>query len=41
MSQVAAVKLRHVGLALALGVDVLLLDLDVGFMRDPMTLFEG
>jgi hypothetical protein len=39
--QVAAVKLKHVGLALQKGVDVLLLDLDVGFLRDPMSLFEG
>ncbi len=37
--QVAAVKLRHVGAALARGVRaVMLLDLDVGFLHDPMAL---
>ena len=39
--QVAAVKIRHVGLALALGVNIMLLDLDVGFLRNPMILYEG
>ena len=34
-------KLRHVGYALAAGVDIMLLDLDVGFLRDPMLLFSG
>lgn len=39
--QVAAIKLKHVALALELGVHVLLLDLDVGFLRDPLVLFDG
>lgn len=39
--QVAAVKIRHVGLALGLGVNIMLLDLDVGFLRNPMILYEG
>ena len=34
-------KLRHVGNALALGVNIMLLDLDVGFLQDPMILYEG
>eukprot|EP00603_Paraphysomonas_imperforata_P006984 CAMPEP_0114436028 /NCGR_PEP_ID=MMETSP0103-20121206/13198_1 /TAXON_ID=37642 ORGANISM="Paraphysomonas imperforata, Strain PA2" /NCGR_SAMPLE_ID=MMETSP0103 /ASSEMBLY_ACC=CAM_ASM_000201 /LENGTH=643 /DNA_ID=CAMNT_0001606199 /DNA_START=165 /DNA_END=2092 /DNA_ORIENTATION=+ len=39
--QVAAVKIRHVGYALGKGVNVMLLDLDVGFLRNPMVLYEG
>lgn len=39
--QVAAVKIRHVGRALELGVNIMLLDLDVGFLRNPMILYEG
>lgn len=39
--QVAAVKIRHVGFALEKGVNVMLLDLDVGFLRNPMILYEG
>lgn len=39
--QVAAVKIRHVGFALKKGVNVMLLDLDVGFLRNPMILYEG
>lgn len=39
--QVAAVKIRHVGYALNKGVNVMLLDLDVGFLRNPMILYEG
>jgi len=39
--QVAAIKLRHVALALQKNVSIMLLDLDVGFLRDPLDLFEG
>lgn len=39
--QVAKVKIYHVAKALRLGVNVLLLDLDVGFLRDPLLLYEG
>ena len=41
MEQVARVKLDYVGQALALGVNVFLLDLDVGFLKDPLLLYEG
>jgi len=36
MEQIAEVKLYHVPKALSLGVDVFMLDLDVGFLGDPM-----
>lgn len=39
--QVAAIKLRHTALALDKGVNIMLLDLDVGFLKDPLILFEG
>jgi hypothetical protein len=35
MEQIAAVKLLHVPMALTRGVDVFMLDLDVGFLEDP------
>ena len=42
MQQVAEIKLRHVGDALQAGVGaIMLLDLDVGFLRDPSLLFDG
>jgi hypothetical protein len=41
LPQVAAIKLKHTALALDKGVTVMLLDLDVGFLRDPMVLLEG
>jgi hypothetical protein len=41
MEQVADLKLHHVGKALEKGIHVLLLDLDVGFIRDPWLLFDG
>ena len=41
MQQVAEIKLLHVGQALAAGANVMLLDLDVGFLRDPALLFQG
>ena len=42
MQQVAEIKLRHVGDALEAGVKaIMLLDLDVGFLRDPWLLFDG
>jgi hypothetical protein len=41
MEQVAEIKLRYVKEALEQGVNILLLDLDVGFLRDPLLLYEG
>ena len=41
MEQVAEVKLLHIGNALAAGANIMLLDLDVGFLRDPLILYEG
>jgi hypothetical protein len=41
MEQIATIKLFEVSNALEAGIHVLLLDLDVGFLRDPMILFEG
>ena len=41
MEQVADLKLKYVGMALEAGVTVLLLDLDVGFIQDPIMLYEG
>jgi len=41
MEQVAEVKLFHVGKALAAGANIFLLDLDVGFLRDPLLLYQG
>lgn len=41
MEQVATVKLFHIGVALERGAHVFLLDLDVGFLRDPNLLVEG
>jgi hypothetical protein len=41
LPQVAAIKLKHTALALDKGVTIMLLDLDVGFLRDPMILLEG
>jgi hypothetical protein len=38
---VGTVKLLHVGAALKEGINIMLLDLDIGFLRDPMILFEG
>jgi hypothetical protein len=38
MEQVAYVKLLHIGDALEAGVNILVLDLDVGFLRDPLLL---
>ena len=35
MEQIGEVKLKHVGKALAKGVDVFMLDLDVGFLASP------
>lgn len=40
MEQVAHIKLFHTGQALAMGVNVFLLDMDVGFFRDPMALWD-
>ena len=40
MEQVATVKLYHMSVALEAGIHILLLDLDVGFLRDPMLLFD-
>lgn len=39
--QVAKVKIYHVAKALRLSINILLLDLDVGFLRDPLLLYEG
>jgi len=41
MVQVAELKLIHVGRALSFGINVFLLDLDVGFIRDPALLYKG
>lgn len=41
MVQVAELKLIHVGRALTEGINVFLLDLDVGFIRDPALLYKG
>ena len=41
MEQVATVKLLYVGIALELGAHIFLLDLDVGFLRDPDILIQG
>lgn len=41
MELVAEVKLYHIGRALEAGVNVFLLDLDVGFLRNPLLLYEG
>lgn len=41
MEIVAEVKLLHIGRALEAGVHVFLLDLDVGFLRNPLLLYEG
>jgi hypothetical protein len=34
-------QLNHVGMALRKGADVMLVDLDVGFLRDPFELYKG
>ena len=39
MIQVAEIKLVHVGKALEMGINIFLLDLDVGFLRDPALLY--
>jgi hypothetical protein len=39
MEQVSTVKLYYLSKLLARGVNVLLLDLDVGFLRDPALLY--
>ena len=41
MEQVAELKLNYVGKALEAGVSIMLLDLDVGFIRDPLLLYDG
>jgi len=41
MEQISCLKLKHIGLALEKGVNVMLMDLDLGFLRDPMLLTEG
>eukprot|EP01034_Spumella_vulgaris_P027166 gene27166-33849_t len=41
MEQIAAVKLLHVPKALTRGVDVFMLDLDVGFLEDPVHMVEA
>ena len=41
MEEVATVKLLHAGIALEMGAHIFLLDLDVGFLRDPMLLCDG
>jgi hypothetical protein len=38
MEQIASIKLKHVARVLSAGVSLLLLDLDVGFLRDPALL---
>ena len=40
MEQVSRIKLFDVREALLAGVDVFLLDLDVGFFRDPLILWD-
>lgn len=41
MEQIAAVKLFHIPKALLKGVDVFMLDLDVGFLADPMHMINA
>ena len=41
MEQIATVKMFHVDKLLARGVHVMLLDLDVGFLKDPALLYKG
>ena len=41
MEMVATVKLLHVGIALEMGAHIFLIDLDVGFLRDPLLLCNG
>lgn len=41
MEQIATIKLLEVSRALEAGLNILLLDLDVGFLRDPLVLYEG
>ena len=41
MEQVAELKILQVQRALEAGVHIMLLDLDVGFLRDPALLYEG
>ena len=41
MEQVATVKLHYMSQLLMNGVNVMLMDLDVGFLRDPMGLVDG
>jgi hypothetical protein len=41
MEHVAEIKLYHVGQALERGVNIMLVDLDVGFLNDPMLLAKG
>ncbi len=41
MEQIAAVKLLHVPKALTRGVDVFMLDLDVGFLEDPQYMVDA
>lgn len=41
MEQIGEVKLYHVPKALAKGVDVFMLDLDVGFLYDPMLMVDA
>lgn len=41
MEQIATIKIYYVGKALAIGIDILILDLDVGFLQDPLLLAEG
>ena len=40
MIQVAEIKLVHVGKALEMGINIFLIDLDVGFLRDPALLYR-
>lgn len=41
MEQVAEIKIFHVSKALERGANIFLLDLDVGFLRDPLILFQN
>lgn len=41
MEQIGEVKLFHVPKALAMGVDVFMLDLDVGFLYDPLIMVDA
>jgi len=41
MEQIACLKLKYIGDALEKGVNIIILDLDVGFLRDPLLLYDG